>query len=282
MAASFTEAMPSITSPSDGMVSPASTMTTSPTFRLVPGTVLYFSRPGPVSSLAWVSVRVLRSESACALPRPSAIASEKFANKTVNHSHSTIWNSKPICSPPVTRSRSKMIVVSAVTTSSTNMTGFLIRVRGSSFTKADPMAGTTILTSKSADTGMRLRMSEVSMEVTPKRRRSECCLGNHREMLDDRTKRERRKEGEAADDHDHPDDEPDEQAAGRREGSGGSRDRLLGYERTGDRHCRNDHPEAADEHRDCPREIVEHRVGGDASESRSVVVGARSVEIEHL
>src|SRR5215831_10092661 len=262
MAASFTEAMPSITSPSDGMVSPASTMTTSPTFRLVPGTVLYFSRPGPVSSLAWVSVRVLRSESACALPRPSAIASEKFANKTVNHSHSTIWNSKPICSPPVTRSRSKMIVVSAVTTSSTNMTGFLIKVRGSSFTKADPMAGSTILGSNSADTGICLRICEVSIEVTPKR--------------------ERRKESEAADDHDHPDDEPDEQAAGRREGSGGSRDRLLGCERAGDRHCRNDHPEAADEHRDCPREIVEHRVGGDASESRSVVAGARSVEIEHL
>ncbi len=38
IAASFTVAMPSITSPSDGMVSPASTSTTSPTFRLVPET----------------------------------------------------------------------------------------------------------------------------------------------------------------------------------------------------------------------------------------------------
>ena len=40
IAASLTEAMPSITSPSDGMVSPASTSTTSPTFRLVPATSL--------------------------------------------------------------------------------------------------------------------------------------------------------------------------------------------------------------------------------------------------
>src|SRR5262249_7201892 len=40
MAASLTEAMPSITSPSDGMVSPASTSTTSPTLRLVVGTDL--------------------------------------------------------------------------------------------------------------------------------------------------------------------------------------------------------------------------------------------------
>ena len=40
MAASLTEAMPSITSPSEGMKSPASTSTMSPTFRLVPGTSL--------------------------------------------------------------------------------------------------------------------------------------------------------------------------------------------------------------------------------------------------
>ena len=38
MAASLTEATPSITSPSEGMMSPASTSTMSPTFRLVPGT----------------------------------------------------------------------------------------------------------------------------------------------------------------------------------------------------------------------------------------------------
>ena len=38
MAASLTEAMPSMTSPSEGMKSPASTSTMSPTLRLVPGT----------------------------------------------------------------------------------------------------------------------------------------------------------------------------------------------------------------------------------------------------
>ena len=70
------------------MMSPASTSTTSPTFRLVPGTILYLVRSAPVSSFACVSVRVRRSESACALPRPSATASAKFANSTVNQSHS--------------------------------------------------------------------------------------------------------------------------------------------------------------------------------------------------
>ena len=38
IAASLTEATPSITSPSDGIRSPASTSTRSPTLRLVPGT----------------------------------------------------------------------------------------------------------------------------------------------------------------------------------------------------------------------------------------------------
>ncbi len=61
-----------------------------------------------------------------------------------------------------------MTVVSAVTISSTNMTGFFIRVRGSSLTKAEPIAGSTILGSSRAETGIRLRICEVSMEVTPR------------------------------------------------------------------------------------------------------------------
>ena len=47
------------------------------------------------------------------------------------------------------------------------MTGFFMSVRGLSLTKAEPMAGTTIFGSNSADTGMRLRRCEVSIEVTP-------------------------------------------------------------------------------------------------------------------
>ena len=49
---------------------------------------------------AWpaVSVRVRRRVSACALPRPSAIASAKLANSTVNQSQRMIWTVKPRCS----------------------------------------------------------------------------------------------------------------------------------------------------------------------------------------
>ena len=93
MAASLTEAMPSITSPSPGMMSPASTSTRSPT--LGSGRTPLETRVVRIKSrLARVSVRVWRNVSACALPRPSATASAKLANSTVNHSQITIWNLK--------------------------------------------------------------------------------------------------------------------------------------------------------------------------------------------
>jgi hypothetical protein len=60
-----------------------------------------------------------------------------------------------------------MTVVSAVTTSSTNITGFFIRLRGLSLTKAEPIAGTTILGSNSAETGICLRTCEVSIDMAP-------------------------------------------------------------------------------------------------------------------
>src|ERR1700730_6693940 len=93
------------------------------------------------------------------------MASAKLANSTVNHSQMMIWTSNRRWAPPVTRSRIRMTVVNAVTTSSTNMTGFLIKVRGSSLTKEALIAGPTILGSNRADTGMRLRMLEVSRGV---------------------------------------------------------------------------------------------------------------------
>src|SRR5215475_7958603 len=281
MAASFTEAMPSITSPSEGMVSPASTSTTSPTLRLVLGINLWPLPPGPVSSFACVSVRWRRNAAACAFPRPSATASAKLANSTVNHSHSTIWNSKPICAPPVTRSRIRITVVSAETISSTNITGFWISVRGLSLTKAEPIAGTTILASNSAETGTRLRMFKVSMERSGSIRREQRARG-HGEMLGDRTKRERREERQPADDQDHADDQADEQAAGGRKRAGRRRDRLFFRERAGDRHGRDDHPEAADQHRDGAGDVIKESISAQSGEGGPVVAGLRRVGIEHF
>ena len=132
MTDSSTVAMPSITSPSPGMMSPDSQITTSPERRFEAGTC---SVPAPATRLAMASVLVLRSESAWALPRASAIASAKFANSTVNHSHRAICSVKPIPPAPVKMSRTRKIVVSAAPTSTTNITGFFIKVIGFSLPK---------------------------------------------------------------------------------------------------------------------------------------------------
>src|SRR5882757_8093924 len=274
IAASLTEATPSITSPSLGILSPASTRTISPTFSAVPGTRRkVFSEP--VSSLAWLSVRVFFSDSACALPRPSATASAKLANSTVNHSHRMIWNVNAKLAPPVTTSRMKITVVNAATISTTNITGFLIISRGSSLTKADMIAGIRIFGSSIVEAVTFFCSFMASMDLNSEER-SEQIVGVHREVLDDRPERQRREEGEAADDQDHADDEADEQAAGGRERAGRCRNRFLGRQRARDRHCRHDHEEAADEHRAGKGQVVEEGVAGEARKGRAVVAGGRS------
>src|SRR3954447_14307463 len=107
-------------------------------------------------------------------------------------------------------SRTRMTVVSTLTTSSTNITGFFISTRGSSLTTAAPIAGMTILASNSAETGC-LRACEDSIDVTPRLVRREQSSGGHREMLDDRAERERGEERQSADDEDHADQQADEQ-----------------------------------------------------------------------
>ena len=84
----------------------------------------------PMSRRATVSRLVRRSVSACALPRPSATASARLANSTVSHSQTTMVQLKiDGCLIAVYR-------VSRAPTSTTNMTGFLIWTRGSSFLNA--------------------------------------------------------------------------------------------------------------------------------------------------
>src|SRR5882672_4330347 len=186
-----------------------------------------------------------------------------------------IWNVNPRFAPPVTRSRTKMTVVSAATTSTTNITGLLIIRRGSSLTKADLIAGTRIFGSSIVDAVTFFCSFMASMEVTPKRDLSEQVVGVHREVLDDRTERQRREEGETTDDQDDADDETDEQTAGGREGAGRCRNRLLGRERTRNCHRRDDHEEAADEHRTGERQVVKEGVAGQPCEGRAVVASRR-------
>ncbi len=88
MADSSTDATPSVTSPSDGITSPASQTTRSPLRSSLAATTV--SVPSGLSRRASVSERILRSVSAWAFPRPSAMASAKFANMTVSASQTVI------------------------------------------------------------------------------------------------------------------------------------------------------------------------------------------------
>ena len=56
-------------------------------------------RPSCVGRRAIVSVRPRRSAAACALPRPSAIASAKLAKRSVNQSQRAIWRLKSTSLP---------------------------------------------------------------------------------------------------------------------------------------------------------------------------------------
>ena len=110
---SSTEATPSMTSPSAGISSPACTSTKSPRRSSVANTdrkSRWFV--GSRMRFARVSIRVPRSASACALPRPSAIASAKLAKRTVNQSQRASWRVKPTPPRPATRSRISAPVVS--------------------------------------------------------------------------------------------------------------------------------------------------------------------------
>ena len=142
IADSSTDATPSVISPSAGMNSPALTITMSPLRRLAAGTVSV--RPPATIRFAMVSVLALRRVSACALPRPSAMASAKLANNTVSQSQNVIWSSKPSPGRPATASRTNRTVVNTLPTSTTNMTGFFAIVRGWSFFSASHVARFTI------------------------------------------------------------------------------------------------------------------------------------------
>ena len=93
MADSSTLAMPSMTSPSAGMMSPASHTTRSPFCNV--GCAELSLRVRSHRRRAIVSLRALRKLAACALPRPSATASAKLANSTVNQSQTASCAMKP-------------------------------------------------------------------------------------------------------------------------------------------------------------------------------------------
>src|ERR1700722_13101903 len=227
--------------------------------------------------LAMVSVRALRKVAACALPRPSATASARLANSTVTHSHTIIWNVKPRCSPCVMRSRMKITVVRVATTSTTNITGLRIINRGLSFRNDCPIAGIRMAGSSIADWLPR-RLVLVSMSAA-------CVVQSalvHRWVLADGSEGEGGKEDQTTGDQDHADHEADEQTAIGRECASRDRNDLLTDQRSGDRQHRDDHQEAAHEHRQSQCVVPEWHVGGKSGERTAVVAGGGDVSIQCL
>src|SRR6202000_1750326 len=151
---------------------------------------------------AVVSVRVLRRLSAWALPRPSAMASAKLANSTVNHSQTMTWpeNSRLPCPPK--RSRRNRMVATSETTAVMKITGLRARLRGSSLRKASFTAGPTRAGSNSEGAVLWVVMDDL---------RSVQGSGEHRVVLDDGAQGQGREVGEAADDQHHADQQRDEQ-----------------------------------------------------------------------
>ena len=141
MADSSTDAMPSMTVPSPGITWPASTTTTSPRVSAEAGLL------EPSRSVATVSERIARSASACALPRPSAIASAKLPNTTVSHRKNATTNVNHAGSPPPPGASppnnwtSQISVVRIAPTSTTNITGLRMTWRGSSLASDDSDRG---------------------------------------------------------------------------------------------------------------------------------------------
>ena len=89
-------------------------------------------RPVSVRRYAVVVVRVARSAFACALPRPSAIASAKFANSTVSQSQTAITPTNQSFRVAAGESRKKIAVVITLPISTMNITGLRTCMRGSS------------------------------------------------------------------------------------------------------------------------------------------------------
>src|SRR3954452_23929142 len=285
IADSSTLAIPSITSPSLGMTSPAATTTSSS----MSSAVLGQSSVVPSARRRWATVsdRVLRRVSACALPRPSAIASAKLANSTVNQRNSVTRPVNTFSSVvDELRSLKNRIVVSTEPTPTTNMTGLRMSVRGLSLTKLSPIARRTISGSTSL----------LSLAIS--------ALRSEAELLDDGAEREDGEEGQGGDDEDHAEHRGDEQRSVGRERSDRGGDAPLAHERAGQRqrgddeeeaseqhHHReravhrqrgNDEEEASEKHPHGERAVHEAGVGGEAGERRAVVVARRGEGVDEL
>src|SRR6266487_1159353 len=215
-----------------------------------------------------VVVRARRRVSACALPRPSAMASAKLANSTVNHNQAVTastkivpavsWLRVNIALGAVNSRRTNSMVVITLPTSTTNITGFLSCTRGSSFLNESGIARRMILGSQ--------------IEIAPLRRVLHCLTSKesliisespprvHQQILNNRSQRIRREVGERSHDQDYADQEAHEQRSRRGEGAQSRRHDPLLDQGAAKGHDGDQEGETPDQHRQAPRPVVVWRV----------------------
>src|SRR4029453_1696774 len=167
-----------------------------------------------------VSVFDFRRLSACALPRPSAIASAKFANSTVNQSQSVICNSNPVFVTPGIGAMIPRIscrVVKTLPTSTTNMTGLPIIFFGFSFLNESTIARLTICAFQIAFfLVVVVIVSRLVLGLWPSESKRFPCL--HQQVLNDWSEAQCREECQCTDDQNYTHQQCSEQR--RRDGKG--------------------------------------------------------------
>src|SRR5271170_4097660 len=148
------------------------------------------------------------------------------------------------------RSKKRSAVVTTAPTSTTNMTGFFISVRGLSFTH-ESFSATATMPHFHKD----LPPSPASfvMEL-------EHLSGVHQQMLENRAETQRGEESERADNQDHGNQEHTKERRRHGKRARRFRDDLLAGQVARDRQHRNDHEESSEQHVETNACVVPKRV----------------------
>src|SRR6266404_209264 len=165
------------------------------------------------------------------------------------------------------------MVVSKAPTSTTNITGFLIIVRGSNLRKESTMALRRIFESAS-EIGWCCRCSVIAS--------SENLSGMHLQVLENRAQAERREERKGTHNQNGGNEQDREQRAGHGKRPGGSWSNFFLRQVSRDGQNGDMHEEAAQHHGYRSARVVPQRIAVQAAESRPIVAHHRSVSVENL
>ena len=282
MALSSTEAAPTITSPSAGMSSPASTSTRSPRAQQAGGHVSRRRRRARASASLWAStsLRALRRRvglgPAPALGQGLGEVGEDDREPQQQRDGQGEARRDPSLMPASDSKNSTR--VSRAPTHTTNITGLRTCTRGSSLRNEFGHG----LEDEAAVVGGPLRPSRVEVLGLAQygRRLVHQCTIIRCSTIGPRASAGKKLSAPTT--MITAISRPDEQRAVGAQGAGALGDELLLGQRAGDGQRGQHHPEAADQHGQAQRDVVEGGVGAQAGEGAAVVAGRRGEGVEDL